>query len=130
MAAARGADAVTDTASEELARALPEATCGQRAAGVVDPVREPHFDAARRCLACQGRLVVLGFAGGAVPSLGLNRPRRGNCSILGRYRGDFVRRRPDLLPELKRQLLALYQRGAIRPRLRGQLAFEELPRGY
>ncbi len=68
---ALGADEVVDLSARPLADAVLELTGGRGADVVFDPVGGDVFDAARKCTASEGRLLVVGFAGG-VQQIGAN----------------------------------------------------------
>jgi NADPH2:quinone reductase len=61
---------------------------------VVDPVGGEVFDDAIRALATEGRLLVLGFAGGDIPRVKVNRLLLRNVGVLGVGWGEFVNRNP------------------------------------
>ncbi|HZQ56698.1 MAG TPA: NADPH:quinone oxidoreductase family protein [Acidimicrobiales bacterium] len=85
---ALGADAVVDTSAAPLADAVLDLT-GSRGADVVfDPVGGAMFDAARKCTASEGRLLVVGFAGG-VQQIAANLLLYRNQSVLGVYLGAY-----------------------------------------
>src|SRR5262249_24105673 len=75
-AGAAGADAVIDLSAADLRDSLREqvhqATEGRGADVVLDPLGGSVFEAALRALAWRGRLVVIGFAAGVIPSIKTN----------------------------------------------------------
>lgn len=77
-----GADAAIDTDPEGWRDRLAEA-CGGGPDLVVDPVCGPLFDAAFRSLAWNGRHLVIGFAGGSIPSLKANLPLLKGAMLVG-----------------------------------------------
>ena len=66
-----------------------------------------------RSLAPEGRLLVLGFAGGEIPVVKVNRLLLGNTGVLGVASREFFERHPALVAELWGQLLELRQTGAL-----------------
>ncbi|MCQ4121268.1 NADPH:quinone oxidoreductase family protein [Rhodococcus tibetensis] len=92
----------------EHVRAL---TGGVGAQVVVDPVGGDAFDEAVRVLAPEGRLVVIGFAGGAIPEVKLNRVLFRNISIVGAAWGEFLRTEPGALAEVHAALLRHVEQG-------------------
>ncbi|MDV7085244.1 NADPH:quinone oxidoreductase family protein [Rhodococcus sp. IEGM 248] len=91
-----------------------ELTGGRGAQIVVDPVGGGAFDEAVRVLAPEGRLVVIGFAGGAIPEVKVNRVLFRNISIVGAAWGEFIRTEPNALEEVHAALIRHVERG-LRP---------------
>jgi hypothetical protein len=87
---------------------------GERAVDIVlDPVGSDRMTDSLRSLAPEGRLLVLGFAGGEIPVVKVNRLLLGNTGVLGVASREFFERHPALVAELWGQLLALRQSGAL-----------------
>ncbi len=78
---------------------------------VMDPIGGPSFDEAVRVLAPEGRLVVIGFAGGSIPEIKVNRVLFRNISVVGAAWGEFVRTRPEALREVHESLMELVGEG-------------------
>jgi NADPH:quinone reductase len=108
-----GADEVVALADGWAAR-VRELTGGRGVDIVVDPVGGEAFDDAVRVLAPEGRLVVLGFAGGAIPQAKVNRLLMRNISVVGAGWGEFLRTSPAALGETVAALDELVERG-LRP---------------
>lgn len=89
-----GADLVVPLAGGWV-RSVREHTGGLGVNMVVDPVGGEVFDDAIRALATEGRLLVIGFAAGAIPSVKVNRLLLRNVGVLGVAWGEFLSRRPD-----------------------------------
>ena len=62
-----GAEDAVDYSAEDFVEAVNEATGGRGADVVYDPVGGDVFDCTRRCIAFEGRLLIVGFASGRVP---------------------------------------------------------------
>ena len=73
------------------------------------------FDAAIRALAWCGRLVVIGFAAGAIPSIRTNYLLLKNIEISGLQISDYRKRRPERLAECFAELFAWYEAGRLAP---------------
>jgi NADPH:quinone reductase len=87
---------------------------GERAVDiVVDPVGSDRMTDSLRSLAPEGRLLVLGFAGGDIPVVKVNRLLLGNTGVLGVASREFFEQRPALVGELWGQLTELWQTGAL-----------------
>ncbi len=91
---------------------------------VVDPVGGDAFDSAVRVLAPEGRLIVIGFAGGAIPSVSINRVLFRNISIVGAAWGEFLRSNPAVLRETHEALTRLVHDG-LRPLVQARYPLEQ-----
>ena len=74
------------------------------------------FDGAVRAVAWRGRLVVVGFATGRIPSLKMNYPLLKNIEVSGLQISDYRKRLPELLDECYDQVFDLAARAALRSR--------------
>lgn len=90
----RGADALINYDREDLKERVRALTDGRDADVVYDPVGGPYTAPASRCVAWNGRYLVIGFAAGEIPSIPLNLPLLKGYSIVGVYWGAFVQRDP------------------------------------
>jgi NADPH2:quinone reductase len=91
--ASLGADVVLPLADGWL-EAVREHTDGRGVDLVVDPIGGEAFDDAIRALATEGRLLVLGFAAGGIPTVKVNRLLLRNVAVIGVGWGEFVNRNP------------------------------------
>jgi NADPH2:quinone reductase len=116
---AAGADAIVDLAAAELRDSLRAqvraATGGHGADVVVDPLGGAVFEAAVRALAWRGRLVVIGFAAGAIPTIRTNYLLLKNIEISGLQISDYRKRRPDQVAACFAEIFRLYEEGKIAP---------------
>jgi NADPH:quinone reductase len=114
-----GADATIDVSAPDLRDSLRDqvmtANGGALADIVLDPVGGDVFDAALRAVAWCGRLVVIGFAAGRIPSVKANYLLVKNIEVTGLQISDYRKRRPDRVAECFRELFEFYCAGAIRP---------------
>jgi NADPH2:quinone reductase len=88
-----GADVVLPLTDGWL-EAVKEHTDGRGVDMVVDPIGGEAFDDAIRVLAPEGRLLVIGFAAGAIPTVKVNRLLLRNVSVIGVGYGEFINRTP------------------------------------
>ena len=75
-------------------QAVKDHTGGRGVDLVVDPIGGEAFDDAIRALATEGRLLVIGFAAGGIPTVKVNRLLLRNVSVVGVGYGEFVNRTP------------------------------------
>lgn len=114
-----GADATVDLSGENLRDTLRErvqaANAGNYADIILDPLGGDVFDAAIRALAWRGRLVVIGFAAGHIPTLKVNYLMVKNIEVSGLQVSDYRKRRPEQVVECYAELFAFYEQGKLRP---------------
>jgi NADPH:quinone reductase len=113
MAEAAGADVVID-AGDGWADRVREASDGGVDI-VVDPVGGDRFDDSLRLLRLDGRLVVVGFAGGDIPQVKTNRLLLRNVGVLGAAWREFILAEPGFLAEAAAGLGALIDAGQLTP---------------
>jgi NADPH:quinone reductase len=96
---------------------LFKSVCGKGGANVVyDAIGGDYAEASLRAIAWEGRFLVVGFPAG-IPKIPLNLALLKGCDIVGVFWGDFTRRNPQANAQNIAELLALYERGAIKPRV-------------
>lgn len=110
-----GCDVVVDRRSEDVIGAVKEATGGRGADVIYDPVGGEAYDQSAKVVAFEGRIVVVGFASGRIPSPALNHALVKNYSILGLHWGLYNTKNPKLIMHCHEQLTELAARGAIKP---------------
>jgi NADPH:quinone reductase len=113
MAEAAGAEVVID-AGDGWPDKVREATDGGVDV-VVDPVGSDRFDDSLRLLRPDGRLVVVGFAGGAIPQVKVNRLLLRNVGVLGAAWREFILSEPGFVAEAAAGLGALIDSGQLTP---------------
>lgn len=101
-----------DTPFKEQVKAL---TDGQGADVIFDPVGGDIFDQCLSCINWNGRLLVIGFASGTIPSAAANRILLKNCAVMGVFWGRFTALEPEANLANFRQLLKWYSAGEFRP---------------
>jgi NADPH2:quinone reductase len=119
-----GCDVVIDRRSEDVVAAVKEATGGRGADVIYDPVGGDAYTQSAKAVAFEGRIVVVGFASGTIPSPSLNHALVKNYAILGLHWGLYNTKNPKLVQHCHEQLTELAARGAIKP-----LVSERVPLG-
>ncbi|TMF15926.1 MAG: NADPH:quinone oxidoreductase family protein [Chloroflexi bacterium] len=109
-----GAHEIVDTRSGG-ADALRAVTEGRGADVILDPVGGDRFDESLRCLAPEGRLVVVGFTEGRIPSVQVNRLLFRNVSVLGAAWGAFLAGEPSMFASTQEALDEMIERGVVAP---------------
>lgn len=126
-----GADAVVDVGGtnlrENLRAQVLAATDGAGVDVVIDPVGGEFFGAALRALAWCGRLVVIGFAAGEIPTVKANYLLVKNISVTGLQWSDYRERTPERLRQAQAEIFDLWRSGKLHPPLTRTFSFEDLP---
>lgn len=112
---ARAAGAAEVVPADGFLPAVRELTGGSGVDMVVDPVGGDRFTDSLRALGPEGRLLVLGFAGGDIPTVKVNRLLLNNVSVVGVGWGAFWTRRPGYLQEQWTDLAPLVAEGKVAP---------------
>ena len=94
---------------------MKEWTGGRGADVIYDPVGGEVLERSTKCIAWEGRLLVIGFAGGTIPKLAANRILLKNISVVGLFWGNYMIHNPDLIRETQQKLYTLYEQKKIRP---------------
>jgi NADPH2:quinone reductase len=110
-----GADIVVDRRSEDFVAVVKEATGGRGANVVYDPVGGDAYTRSTKCIAFEGRIVVVGFTSGTIPSPGLNHALVKNYAILGLHWGLYNTHDPVAVQQAHEELTRLAAEGAIKP---------------
>ncbi|MQA35701.1 NADPH:quinone oxidoreductase family protein [Modestobacter roseus] len=122
-----GADHVIDYTSEDVVARVKEITGGHGADVVYDPVGGDVFDASRRCVAFEGRIVVVGFTSGRIPEVPASHVLVKNYSVVGLHWGLYRRHDPALIGSVHEELCRLFTAGEIAPLVGDVRPLAELP---
>lgn len=126
-----GADAIIDLSvadlRDDLRAQVNAATDGHGADVVLDPLGGDFFAAALRAMAWCGRLVVIGFAVGDIPSVKVNYLLVKNISVSGLQWSDYRDRTPEHVLKVQEALFDLWRSGAVKPRIMRLFPFTALP---
>lgn len=95
---------------------------------VYDPVGGDYTEEALRATAWEGRLLVVGFAAGAIPRIPLNLALLKGCDIRGVFWGSFVARDPQANLANLAELMEMYAAGTIKPHISATYPLEDAAR--
>jgi NADPH2:quinone reductase len=119
LALSAGADAIVDLSKENLRDALREQVFENNSGNgvdiVLDPVGGDASEAALRALAWRGRLVVIGFATGRIPSVKTNYLLVKNIEVSGLQVSDYRKRTPELMARCMGEIFDLFEAGKLKP---------------
>ncbi|SDY55284.1 NADPH2:quinone reductase [Modestobacter sp. DSM 44400] len=122
-----GADHVIDYTADDFVPVVKELTGGHGADVVYDPVGGDVFDGSRRCIAFEGRLVVVGFTSGRIPSAPANHVLVKNYSVVGLHWGLYRKHEPTVFGMVHDELCRLFADGAISPLVGQVLPLDQAP---
>jgi NADPH2:quinone reductase len=125
-----GADATINYSTENLREALKTLTEGKGPDVIYDPVGGEFAEPAFRSIAWRGRYLVVGFAGGPIPTLPLNLPLLKGASLVGVFWGDFARREPQANAAMMAELAQWYGQGKIKPVIDRTMPMADLKAAY
>lgn len=120
---AKGADHVIDP-EHGVRESVLEITGGQGADVVFDPVGGDAFDQSVRCIAWEGRIVIVGFASGRIAQLPTNMPLIKGFSVVGVRAGEFGRRNPEKGRLARETVLDWAAEGKFRPHISHRFPLE------
>jgi NADPH2:quinone reductase len=124
-----GATLALDYRATDFVAAVNDATEGRGADVIYDPVGGDTFDRSRRCIAFEGRILVIGFAGGRIAEAPTNHALVKNYSVVGVHWALYEDRCPEVIRDAHLRLVALHESGAISPRVSRVIPFGDVPAG-
>jgi NADPH2:quinone reductase len=110
-----GADHLIDYRTEDIRERVKALTDGQGADVIYDPIGGDVFDASLRCVNFEGRILVIGFAGGRIQQIPSNHVMVKNVDIIGVNRGPYEEKRPEVTTQAYATLMKWLAEGWIRP---------------
>ena len=110
-----GAHAVINYREENWVERVKELTDGRGADVIYDPVGGDTFDLSTKCIAFEGRILIIGFASGTIPSAKMNRVMVKNFSLVGLHWGLYFQKNPKVLQRAQQAIARLYSEGTIAP---------------
>ena len=110
-----GADAVINYREDDWVARVKELTDGRGADVIYDPVGGDTFDLSTKCIAFEGRILVIGFASGRIPSAQMSRVLVKNFSLVGLHWGLYFEKNLRVLQDTQEALSRLYAAGKIAP---------------
>ena len=115
VARAHGADEAFDYSTPQWVEQVKAATAGRGADVIYDPVGGAITDLSLKCIAFCGRLLVIGFASGIIPTVQLNRVLLKNIALVGLHWGAYRQHDPERIRQAMQALFRLYADGKVTP---------------
>ena len=128
LAREHGADLCIDYREENFAERVNEWTDGAGADVIYDPVGGDTFDQSLKCIAWNGRLLIIGFASGRIPEAKMNRVMLKNISLIGLNWPGHEAKQPERMRAAYDGLFELLGEGKLKPVIFDRYALEDLPK--
>jgi NADPH2:quinone reductase len=109
---------------------VKELTGGRGADVIYDPVGGDVFDESVRCIAFDGRLLIIGFTSGRIPSVNVNMPLIKGFSVVGVRAGEYGRQFPDRGRENMAAIWKWAEEGKVRPRIHAEVPLTDWRRAF
>ena len=123
-----GADHAINYKTQDFAEEVKSLTGGRGANVVFDPVGGDVYDRTTKCIAFEGRIVIVGFTSGRIAQAATNHVLVKNYSVVGLHWGLYNTRVPELIPPAARALQDLYEAHKIKPLISSRFPLSEAPR--
>jgi NADPH2:quinone reductase len=123
-----GADHAINYKTKDFAEEVKQLTAGRGADVIFDPVGGDVYDRSTKCIAFEGRLVIVGFTSGRIAQAATNHVLIKNYSVVGLHWGLYNTRAPELIPPVARALAELYETGRIKPLVSARVPLAEAPK--
>lgn len=120
-----GADETINYTTANLKDEVKRLTGGKGPDVIYDPVGDRLAEPAFRAIGWNGRYLIVGFAGGNIPSLPLNLPLIKGASLVGVFWGAFTQAEPAVHRANMAELLTWYAEGRIRPHVSKHFALRD-----
>lgn len=122
-----GADFAIDYLTEDFVEIVKQVTDGKGADVIYDSVGGDTFDRSKKCIAFDGRLLVIGFASGRIPEIAVNHVLVKNYSLVGVHWGLYRRMFPQGVIDNHKQLMKWVDEGKVKPLIYKEYPFEDVP---
>jgi NADPH2:quinone reductase len=122
-----GADVVVDYRKDDFVDIVKDATSGLGADVIYDPVGGDVYDRSTKCVAFEGRILIIGFTGGRFAEARTNHVLIKNYSVIGVHWGLYNLIDPHVVRDAHDDLVRLFEAGKIDPLVSETVALEGVP---
>jgi NADPH2:quinone reductase len=122
-----GAEFLINYNTDDFVEKVMEFTAGKGADVIYDPVGGDVFDRSTRCIAWEGRILIIGFTSGRIPEIRTNKILLKNMSVIGLWWGNYRLHNPQLIAQTRQRLYQMYEEGQIKPVIHSSIEFKNLP---
>jgi NADPH:quinone reductase len=123
----QGAEHILNYGTADWVDRVREVTGGRGADVIFDPVGGDVFELSSKCIAPRGRLLVVGFTSGRIPSIAANRILLKDMSVIGVFWGGQLQHNPAGIAEAQHELERLWGEGKIRPEISHSYPLRQAP---
>lgn len=116
--------------SSGFREAVKDLTGGRGADVIYDPVGGDVFDESVRCIAFDGRLLVIGFTSGRIPNVSVNMPLIKGFSVVGVRAGEYGRQFPERGIENADAIWKMADAGDLRPHVYAKLPLDKVHEAF
>jgi len=121
-----GADIALNYQTEDFVERVKRETNGRGADVIYDPVGGEIGERSTKCIAFEGRLVVIGFTSGKFSNFVANHVLVKNYSVIGLHWGAYRQNNPAKIEQGWNELMSIYETGALRPVIGGRFHMEQI----
>jgi len=121
-----GADVVVNYQTEDFVSVVKQETEGRGADVIYDPVGGEIGERSTKCIAFEGRLVIIGFTSGKFSNYVSNHVLVKNYSVVGLHWGAYRYNNPEKIEQGWNELRALYEKGNLKPVIGGRFHMEQV----
>jgi NADPH2:quinone reductase len=122
-----GAELVIDYREHDFVDAVKQATDGRGVDVVYDPVGGDTYDRSTKCIAFEGRILIIGFTGGRFAEARTNHVLIKNYSVVGVHWGLYNLMNPALVAQTHDELARLFEVGRIDPLISERVELADVP---
>ena len=123
-----GADHVINYKTQDFSEQVKVITGGRGVDVIFDPVGGDVYDRSTKCIAFEGRIVIVGFTSGRIPQAAANHVLVKNYSVVGLHWGLYNSRAPQLIPPVAAILAGMYESGKIKPHISARVPLADAPK--
>lgn len=124
-----GAEHAIDYRNDSWVETVKAITAKRGVDVIYDPVGGDVFDLSTKVIAPGGRLLVIGFASGRIPSLAANRALLKNMALVGAFWGRHCNENPGYMTSVHGALIELFNDGKIDPPVGASYPLAQAPQG-
>lgn len=124
-----GADVVVDRHTQDFVEVVKAETGGRGADVIYDPVGGETYDRSTKCIAFEGRILVIGFAGGTIQTPPLGHALVKNYSILGLHWGLYSKVEPSAIAQCHAELTRMVADGSLAPLVSERIPLDAVAHG-